>query len=126
MYCRDESLPENGKPRCGGRGTSQPSSGKFSPQETTGPPINPPGQVLVGPRGHPPISPQGKFSWDDGSSYKGEFKYNEIHGFGVYIWSDGRRYEGQWQKSRMHGNGTFSWSDGRVYKGDYLNDQKHG
>ena len=28
----------------------------------------------------------GKFFWQDGSSYDGEFIDNEIEGYGTYIW----------------------------------------
>jgi len=33
--------------------------------------------------------------WLDGTSYVGEFKENNIHGFGTYYWKD-HNYEGDW------------------------------
>ena len=45
------------------------------------------------------------------------FATEDIHGEGKYSWEDGRVYEGQWDKNRMHGVGKFRWADGRIYEG---------
>ena len=45
---------------------------------------------------------------------------------GEYIWPDGRKYKGEWKDNRIHGWGVFTWSDGRKYTGNYVNDKKHG
>lgn len=39
---------------------------------------------------------QGTYIWSDKSSYKGEWKENQIDGFGIYVHQDGRKYEGAW------------------------------
>lgn len=40
-------------------------------------------------------------------------------GWGRYCWNDGRVFSGQWVANRMHGYGVFHWPDGRSYKGQY-------
>jgi len=49
-----------------------------------------------------------------------------IHGKGKYIWNDGREYDGEWKDSNMDGFGVYIWQDGRKYIGNYLKDKKHG
>ena len=46
-------------------------------------------------------------------------KAEDIHGEGKYSWEDGRVYDGQWDKNRMHGVGKFRWADGRIYEGGF-------
>ncbi len=69
---------------------------------------------------------KGRYQWNDGSVYDGEWQDNKICGFGVYTWTDGRRYEGSWLNNFMHGKGTYSWQDGRSYLGNYEMDKKQG
>jgi len=35
----------------------------------------------------------------------------------MYTWVDGRKYVGDWKDNNMHGFGVYTWSDGRMYKG---------
>lgn len=37
----------------------------------------------------------GKYIWNDGSYYQGDWIENKISGYGVYIWADGRKYDGR-------------------------------
>jgi hypothetical protein len=37
---------------------------------------------------------KGKYIWNDGSFYQGDWVENKISGSGVYNWADGRKYEG--------------------------------
>ena len=39
---------------------------------------------------------RGKYVWNDGSCYDGEWFENKINGLGYYVWPDGRKYDGQW------------------------------
>ena len=39
----------------------------------------------------------GKFLWQDGSTYEGEFRDNMISGEGVYKWANGKVYEGEYE-----------------------------
>jgi hypothetical protein len=50
---------------------------------------------------------QDKERWLTGSTYKGEWKDNKKHGYGVQIWPNGNKYEGEWQNNMRHGHGTF-------------------
>lgn len=37
---------------------------------------------------------KGTLHFADGSIFKGDFKGNEINGYGTYEWTDGKKYEG--------------------------------
>mmetsp|Transcript_17283 Transcript_17283/g.42962 ORF Transcript_17283/g.42962 Transcript_17283/m.42962 type:complete len:627 (+) Transcript_17283:1114-2994(+) len=39
--------------------------------------------------------------------YKGQFKKNERHGYGRCEWWDGQFYEGMWKDGKMHGPGKY-------------------
>jgi hypothetical protein len=39
----------------------------------------------------------------------GEWNENCIQGQGEYIWGDGRRYKGEWKNNKMHGFGIHTW-----------------
>ena len=84
---------------------------------------------------------KGKYTWDDGDVYDGDWKNDEMTGKGKYTWSngdvyngywrDGNRhgygnmkysdgtYEGQWKDDKMTGNGKITWANGNVYEGDW-------
>ena len=69
---------------------------------------------------------QGHYTWNDGRSYAGEWKDNEMEGFGVYLWPDGKRYEGYFVDDKKHGYGIYSWADKRVYEGWWMQGKQHG
>jgi hypothetical protein len=59
--------------------------------------------------------------------YDGDVINNDIkHGFGKYFWNDGSRYEGQWQNDKRNGKGKFVWSNGDVYEGEFQNGMQNG
>lgn len=90
----------------------------------------------------------GKFQWEDGTVYEGnwsyskrsgmgtyiaashrytgEFKNNQMHGYGTIFWNSGDRYEGQWAEGMRSGKGTFTWASGSSYTGDFQNNKIHG
>ncbi|EPT30761.1 MORN repeat-containing protein [Toxoplasma gondii ME49] len=39
--------------------------------------------------------------------YRGEWKDNKRHGFGIQTYLDGSTYEGQWREDRRHGHGIM-------------------
>ena len=41
-------------------------------------------------------------------------------GLGKYKWNTGKEYRGEWKKNIMHGKGIFTWTDGRFYNGSYV------
>ena len=92
---------------------------------------------------------KGNRTWNDGSTYEGEFKFGEPHGNGIYQWPDGAHYkghfldgyrhgkgtqrlengdifEGEWRFGLMHGYGTYSWVDGSKYEGEFYEGLMHG
>lgn len=64
--------------------------------------------------------------WEDGSSYIGSWKDNEMHGEGKYNWPDGSNYEGEWVENKMHGIGKYCWPDGSNYEGEWVNGNRQG
>ncbi len=50
--------------------------------------------------------------------YRGEWKNDLRHGYGIQEFFDGSRFEGQWQHNRQY-FGTFIWPDGAEYSGDF-------
>lgn len=69
---------------------------------------------------------KGRFVFDNGDKYIGEFKYGQFHGRGNYYYANGNIYKGQWLQSKRHGYGTFLWKNGDSYIGEYKNHQRHG
>ena len=46
-----------------------------------------------------------------------------MHGFGVYTWQDGSTYKGEWEQGKMHGCGAWSVKDGKqchLHEGQFL------
>ncbi len=49
------------------------------------------------------------------------------HGQGKFFYQDGGRYEGEWKENKMNGYGKlFYQSDKIAYEGEWVNDQFHG
>ena len=70
---------------------------------------------------------QGKLSYKNCNDvYQGEFKENNITGFGFYIWDNKHTYLGEFINGKMHGRGTYKWPDGSEYDGEYINNIKEG
>ena len=47
----------------------------------------------------------GKYVWQDGRKYVGNYKFNKKHGQGAYTFTDGSKYYGEWADGNMHGVG---------------------
>jgi hypothetical protein len=69
---------------------------------------------------------KGLIIWNDGSSYKGEFKKDLRHGKGLFNWENGESYEGEYTKDERTGIGIYLWPDGSKYEGSFLNGKRHG
>lgn len=96
---------------------------------------------------------ENKFQFISGSTYKGEWKDNKKHGFGVHELPDGTKYEGSWEYGKRHGLGTlwvvrggastkqysgnweagkmsgsgmFAYDNGDVYTGDWVSNERSG
>lgn len=55
----------------------------------------------------------GEQAYEDGRSYKGEYKDDKKHGYGVYTWPDGKAYDGQWHEGKQHGQAKFTNTQGK-------------
>ncbi|MBR3413961.1 MAG: SEL1-like repeat protein [Bacteroidales bacterium] len=69
-------------------------------------------------------------SYDDGSSYKGNFKDGLYHDWGTFIWANGEKYEGKWNKGNRV-KGTYTWPEKRKnymykYVGEFKNNKFEG
>ncbi len=68
---------------------------------------------------------KGKKDYKDGT-YNGEFVNGKRQGFGVMTYIDGSTYEGNWNYDNFDGKGTFKWKSGGKYVGDFKNGWRHG
>ena len=62
---------------------------------------------------------QGTFTSSERSKSVGEWKDGELNGQGKYTWTDGRKYEGEWKKGGRNGQGTFTLPNGNKYIGEW-------
>ena len=59
--------------------------------------------------------------------YEGDFSNDEKEGYGKYIWETGEYYIGQFLKGEKHGKGTEYRKDGTIkYEGEFVNGQYEG
>jgi len=68
----------------------------------------------------------GKYTWNDGCIYEGEWKRGKASGNGKFSWPSGSIYEGEFKFGKMEGSGTFTGSDGDIYSGSWCSDRKNG
>ena len=61
-----------------------------------------------------------------GSSYEGEWVEGKYHGEGTYSWPSGSQYQGQWVEGRKEGHGVLTLYSGNVYDGQWLDGKRHG
>ncbi|MDC0230325.1 caspase family protein [Aureispira] len=69
---------------------------------------------------------KGRFIFDNGDKYIGEFKNSLPHGRGAYFNKQGSTYKGPFIEGRRQGYGTFTWTNGDKYIGEYFNNMRHG
>ena len=62
---------------------------------------------------------KGKFSYNDGNTYEGEYKNDMREGRGIYRYKNGDKYIGEWKKDKKHGKGIIFFSNGERYEGDF-------
>ena len=68
----------------------------------------------------------GKATFDDGSSYQGEFYNEKAHGKGLYIFSNGDSVDGQFNNGVPHGWAKMVKVDGSEYVGEFYSGEFHG
>ena len=71
-------------------------------------------------------SGKGKYTYDNGDVYVGDFKDSRPHGKGTYTFKNGDKNSGEWKQGKMHGFGIEEIGDGGIYKGEYKEDKKDG
>ncbi|EDO41562.1 predicted protein [Nematostella vectensis] len=54
--------------------------------------------------------------------YKGDWKNDKRHGYGILEASDGYKYIGQWHENMRHGLGVACYPDSSKYEGEFEND----
>lgn len=65
-------------------------------------------------------------TFEDGSSYKGEWLAGKMHGYGVQTLADGEVYEGSFVEGRREGEGKMKRADGAEYDGSWQAGIYHG
>ena len=63
---------------------------------------------------------------NEGHVYEGEFKNNDINGYGTFKWKNGDSYTGYMSNGKMHGKGKYTYNNGVIYEGIYNNGVKQG
>ena len=70
---------------------------------------------------------KGKYKWDSGDVYDGNWVDGNMTGIGTYVWSNGNKYEGDWLNDTRTGSGTFTWADdGTKYVGSWKDGKRTG
>ena len=69
----------------------------------------------------------GKCTYNDGSTYEGEWECGLRHGRGTMRYRSGAEYDGEWAKGERSGHGVMTYSDRESrYEGQWVRDLKHG
>jgi hypothetical protein len=72
----------------------------------------------------------GTKTFEDGSTYVGEFKDGNFDGQGTFTYGKGKykdhKYVGDWKDGKYHGQGTFTGSDGDEYVGEFKDGEFDG
>ena len=61
----------------------------------------------------------GKYTWEDGSFYEGEFQDGRRNGRGKLTLAKGDFYDGEFKDDAMLGYGKYTLANGNVYDGDF-------
>lgn len=68
----------------------------------------------------------GPVFYDDGSTYKGQFKRGQKSGYGEIVYIDGSVYRGFWENDQKSGYGVIVFHDGDYYQGNFDKDKANG
>ena len=60
----------------------------------------------------------GKFTWEDGKTYIGDYVNDKKHGKGKLMWNNEKYYEGSWVNNKQHGEGMY-YLNGKVLKAQF-------
>jgi hypothetical protein len=68
----------------------------------------------------------GKYVYENGYVYQGNFVDGKRSGLGTLNTPDGDKYDGMWENDVFHGQGTYTWADGSKYTGEWKNGVQDG
>ncbi len=68
----------------------------------------------------------GKYIWENGDEYIGNWKNNKKDGKGTYLFASGSKYSGEFKNGKRYGKGTYIWADGEKHTGQWMNNKQHG
>jgi hypothetical protein len=68
----------------------------------------------------------GAITYESGTKYFGEWKYNKRHGQGTITIVDGTKYVGEWKNGKSDGEGTLTYANGDKYIGEFKNHKENG
>jgi len=63
---------------------------------------------------------------DGEQSYEGSWVNDKIHGSGIFRYASKAKYEGEWVENLYGGKGKYTWPSGAYYEGEWLNNKMHG
>jgi hypothetical protein len=66
------------------------------------------------------VNGKGKYKYNNGAVYEGDFVDSLKNGTGVMVWPSGDKYIGEWKGGYRNGNGTYTWLSGDKYIGDFI------
>ena len=69
---------------------------------------------------------EGLHIFGTGDYYEGEFKNDDMNGYGRYFFNSNTRYFGDFKNGRFHGDGMYYFANGDFYFGDFKNGRFHG
>ncbi len=67
-----------------------------------------------------------QYTWDNGTSYNGEWYNNKVNGEGTLIYANGDKYIGNFVSSKKSGYGVYTWASGDSFSGSWLEDRMSG
>ncbi|KAL4475150.1 hypothetical protein ABPG74_001846 [Tetrahymena malaccensis] len=66
-------------------------------------------------------------NYSNNSKYEGEKLNGMRHGRGKFYYQDGGLFDGEWRENKMHGKGILSYASGKpAYDGDWVDDKFEG
>jgi|GEM_PF-5022264 len=68
----------------------------------------------------------GAFTYEDGTTYIGEWKKDQRSGQGTYTYPNGEKYVGEFKDDKANGQGTLTFSSGTKYVGEFKDDKANG
>ena len=70
---------------------------------------------------------EGEMDWGGGTTYKGQWKGDKMHGKGLFMskLNGATMYDGEWENGRRHGKGAEIMLREK-YDGEWQDDKKHG